>query len=130
MRIVVICWKEDIPVIAIYEESKKTFATARTLQKDFFRETVQFLIKYKKSFERLYVVFSDGRFSHARQLTLLGNLFAMEYKYPISSSLAKKDVMTQEDLQSYITSQVPKAAWKKIITPAYAHEPHITKKRS
>jgi len=128
MSIAVICWKKEVPILAIYDTSKNFFLTTHKLKKDFFRETVQFLIAYKHSFTRLYAVFSNGRFSQARQLTLIGNLFALEYKLFIASSTIDENVLKAADLVNHLQVTLPKITWTKIISPAYAHPPHITKK--
>jgi|GEM_PF-4239612 len=129
MKIVLVSWQKAFPVITLYDTKTKKLSYTTKLKKDFFEESVRYLLRNAKFVDGFIILFGVDRFSFTRQLTLLGNLFALEYECPISSYTIQNEIVCESDLRDLAERITRKVKWRSVIAPVYSRPPHITKKK-
>lgn len=129
MTTAVICWHPSFPAIALYDAKLKKILSVYKLKQDYFVNSLIYLVQNSNKYSCFFVTFGIQRFSQTRQVTLLANVLAQAYQYKTTYLAPQASINSSGDLQKLINQKFDSVQWTRLITPVYAKDPHITKRK-
>lgn len=124
MRILILVWHEKNKQCHIYDEKRKSIVVTKNVPT--FSRLLEVLSSIKPVPEKILALFGMRRFSMVRQAAIVANIFAYAWSIPVG-----KIVLEENPSRSVIRDALKnkKIKYAKVIAPAYAFGPNITKRK-